>query len=213
MTKSKGIKRPDWKWTAEQDQLLMATYESTRKSELAKAIGCTEGQLMNRGKKLGLSTPPGVFLVGSKKGAETLVKLKERMRKAADEGRIKPPMRHTIDAGLAAAQKPEARARRAAKAADTMRGIPQRMDGLSAAAEHNARAKTYTVLDPHGTAFTFKNLNHFVRENPHLFLPEDTVWTGPENNPWCRAQRGLGSLFKTRPRFTWKGWSAVNKRA
>lgn len=212
MTKSKGIQRPNWNWTADQDTLLRGRYENTKKSELARIIGCTEAQVLGRAVKLRLKTPRGATLIGFKKSAETLTRLKESMRRASDEGRLKPPKRDVTEAGLAACSAPDARAKRARRAADTMRGIPQRMDGLSAAAEHNARAKTYTVLDPAGEAYTFTNLNHFVRENPWLFAPEDTQWTGLQGNPWCRAQRGLGSLFKANPRLTWKGWSAVSKR-
>lgn len=212
MTKSRGIKRPNWQWTADHDALLRLKYADTKKVDIARLIGCTTPQVLNRAAKLGLKTPGGATRVGLKKSAETLAKLKDSMRKASDEGRLKPPARHVTEAGLAAAARPDAVAKRARRAGDTMRGIPQRMEGLSAAAEHNARAKTYTVLAPSGEAYTFTNLNHFVRENGWLFRPEDTQWTGPDSNPWCRAQRGLGSLFKTKPRLTWKGWSAVSKR-
>lgn len=211
MTKSKGIKGPHWVWTADQDDLLRARYADTKKAELARAIGCTTAQVTNRGAKLRLKTPGGATRIGLKKSAETVARLKESMRKAADEGRLKPPQRHVIEAGLAALARPEVIALRAVRAGDTMRGIPQRMEGRSAAAEHNARAKTYTVLDPSGQAYTFTNLSHFVRNNAWLFAPEDVQWTGPEKNPWCRAQRGLESLFKTKPRYQWKGWSAVSK--
>lgn len=212
MTKSKGIKRPDWPWTPDHDGLLRARYANTKKEDIARTIGCTTPQVLNRATKLGLKTPPGATRVGMKKSAETLARLKDSMRKASEEGRLKAPARHVIEAGLLAAARPEIVAKRAARAGATMRGIPQRMEGLSAAAEHNSRAKTYTVLDPSGEAHTFTNLSHFVRENAWLFKPEDTQWTGEESNPWCRAQRGLGSLFKAKPRMTWKGWSAVSKR-
>lgn len=212
MTKSRGIKRPNWTWTADHDALLRMKYADTKKVDIARLLGCTKPQVQNRAAKLGLKTPGGATRVGLKKTPEAVAKHKDSMRKAAEEGRLKTPMRHVFEAGLAAAAHPDARAKRAAHAADTMRGIPQRMEGRSAAAEHNARSKTYTVLDPAGEAYTFTNLSHFVRENGWLFQPEDTQWTGPESNPWCRAQRGLGSLFRTKPRLTWKGWSAVSKQ-
>lgn len=211
MTKSKGIKKPDWAWTTEHDQLLRQRYADTKKRDLAQLIGCTEKQVQNRARKLGIKTPGGATRIGLKKSPEALDALKEGMRKASEEGRLKAPQRHTIEAGLLAASRSEVVAKRAAKAAETMRGIPQRMDGLSAAAEHNARAKTYTVISPGGEAYTFTNLNHFVRENSWLFDSKDTEWKGKEGNPWCRASAGLHGLFSSKPNASWKGWVAVSK--
>ena len=212
MTKSRGVKRAAWVWTADADAMLRARYADTKKPDIAQMIGCTKSQVLNRAQKLGLKTPGGATRVGVKKSDETRGKIRESMLKASADGRLKPPASHATDAWMAASRRPDVVAKRASRAANTMRGIPQRMEGLSAAAEHNARAKTYTALSPSGDAYTFTNLNHFVRENGWLFSTEDTQWSGPENNPWCRAQRGLQSLFKTKPRFTWKGWSAISKR-
>lgn len=210
MTKSKGIKKPNWAWTTEHDQLLRQRYADTKKRDLAQMIGCTESNVLNRAWKLGIKTPGGATRIGLKKSPEALAALKAAMRKASEEGRLKAPPRHTIEAGLLALQRPDVIAKRAARAAKTMRGRPQRIDCLSAAAEHNARAKTYTVISPSRNVYTFTNLKHFVRENSWLFDSKDTKWKDDGN--WCRASMGLYGLFRTKPNSTWKGWIAVRKK-
>ncbi len=211
MTKSKGIKPPDWNWTVEHEATLRSRYATMKKKDLVILIGCTIAQITYKANAMGIKTPPGATRKGERLSAEQREKIKQGMLVASAEGRIQRPQQYVIEAMLSKARSPSACAKRSARAAETMRGIPQRMDGLSAAAEHNARAKTYTVLDPLGQTHTFTNLSHFVRENGSFFSTNDTIWKGPEGNPWCRAQRGLEGLFKSKPNKSWKGWCAVSK--
>lgn len=208
MTKSKGMKRPDWVWLPHQDSVLREKYPTRTIATLAELIGCTTSQVAGRVAKLGLQKPTGCMLVGRKQSSEQIEKKRAAMRALVAEGRLTPPSETAIEAMLKAARQPEVVAKRARRAGDTMRGIPQPMGGLTAKAEHNAHAKLFSVFSPDGNLFSFRNLNHFVREHPHLFAPQDVVWKGKDSNPWCRANRGLASLFKSRPRRQWKGWSA-----
>lgn len=140
------------------------------------------------------------------------VAISRGMRRASEQGRLRPPSEQAKMAMQLAARQPEAVAKSAKTRSELLTGRPQRMEGRSAAAEHNSRSKTYTVLTPDRVHYTFTNLNHFVRENAHLFNPEDVIWKPPLRNPWCRASRGLYSLFKeTKPESMWKGWRGVNK--
>lgn len=78
--------------------------------------------------------------------------------------------------------------------------------------ETNLKAKTWTVLDPNNQQYTFTNLMHFVRENPHLFDPADVVWRKKKNGvEWCRASSGIAVLArKSNPPSNWKGWKLIS---
>lgn len=212
MKKSRGIKRPTWVWTQTQITLMTEKYAITANTHLAQTIGCTVPQLTRKARALGLKKSGISPLTGRALSLAHRKSIKRGMRKAHEEGRLKPPPETTIQAMREGAKRPEVVAKRAALASNTMKGRPQRMDGLSAAAEHNARSKTYTVLTPDRITITFKNLSNFVRENTHLFAEEDVIWKPPKKNPWCKAQKGLSSLFKeNKPQGQWKGWRPVKK--
>lgn len=212
MTKSRGIKRPTWVWTQTQITLMTEKYAITANTHLARTIGCTVPQLTRKARALGLKKSGVSMLTGRSLSDAHRASIQQGMLKAHKEGRLKPPPKATIQAMREGARRPEVVAKRAQLASATMKDRPQRMDTLSAAAEHNARSKTYTVLTPNRVTLTFKNLSHFIRQNMHLFSDSDVVWHPPKSNPWCRAQRGLYSLFKeTNPASQWKGWRAVKK--
>lgn len=214
MTKSKGVKRPDWIWTAQEVSLIKEKYATTSNAVLEAMIGCTKSQLRRKAVSLGLIglKSAGTILTGKPQSPEHKEAIRRGMLKASEQGRLKPPAKHATMAMQLAARKPEAVAKSAKTRSEIMSGRPQRMDGRSAAAEHNSRSKTYTVLTPDRVHLTFTNLNHFVRENAHLFNPEDVIWKPPLSNPWCRASRGLYNLFKEKkPDSIWKGWKAVSK--
>lgn len=212
MTKSRGIKRPTWVWTQAQIVLITEKFAFTVNKNLAQEIGCTVPQLTRKALSLGLKKSGISMLTGRALSPAHRESIQRGLLKAHDEGRLKLPPEATIQAMREGAKRPEVVAKRAALASKKMKGRPQRMDGLSAAAEHNARSKTYTVLTPSRVTLTFKNLSNFVRENSHLFADDDVIWRPPESHPWCRAQRGLYSLFKeTKPVEQWKGWRAVSK--
>jgi len=212
MTKSKGVNRKSWAWNPEQDAVLVDKYAVTKKSVLAAEIGCSVDQVLYRAARLGLESNQSVTHTGKKQSQEAKDKKRELMIHAYMDGSRQRPNEQAIKSLLLSSRRPEVVAKRAAHAGDSMRGKPQKVDGLSGASETNARAKTYTVLDGSGCAYTFTNLSHFVRQNPWLFSPDDVVWSGPTNNPSCRAKVGLGSLFRQkRPSKSWKGWTAVSK--
>jgi hypothetical protein len=214
MTKSKGIKRPDWIWTDQEVSLIKEKYSTTSNAVLEAMIGCTDSQLRRKAVTLGLIglKSAGTILAGKSQSPEHREAIRRGMLRASELGRLKPPTEQTKMAMQLAARQPEAIAKSAKTRSEIMTGRAQRMDGRSAAAEHNARSKTYTVLSPDRVHYTFTNLKHFVRENAHMFCPEDVIWKPPLKNPWCRATCGLYSLFKvTKPSSIWKGWRGVSK--
>lgn len=214
MTKSKGIKRPDWIWTDQEVSLIKEKYSTTSNAALEAIIGCTASQLRRKAVYLGLIglKSAGTILSGKPQSPKHREAISRGMRRASEQGRLRPPSEQAKMAMQLAARQPEAVAKSAKTRSELLTGRPQRMDGRSAAAEHNSRSKTYTVLTPDRVHYTFTNLNHFVRENAHLFNPEDVIWKPPLSNPWCRASRGLYSLFKeTKPESIWKGWRGVSK--
>lgn len=79
--------------------------------------------------------------------------------------------------------------------------------------ETNAKAKTWTLKSPDNKTYTFANLMHFVRTNPHLFEPDDVVWRiKPNGVEWCRASSGLAMLARrTRAPASWKGWRLISQ--
>jgi hypothetical protein len=214
MTKSKGIKRPDWIWTDEEVGLIKEKYATTSNAVLEAMIGCTASQLRRKAVSLSLIglKSAGSILTGKSQSREHSEAISRGMKRAFQQGRLKPPSDQTKMAMMLAARHPDAIAKSAKTRSKIMKGRAQRMDGRSAAAEHNARSKKYTVLSPDRVHYTFTNLKHFVRENAHMFSPEDVIWKPPLKNPWCRASCGLYSLFKeTKPCSIWKGWRAVSK--
>lgn len=78
--------------------------------------------------------------------------------------------------------------------------------------ESNTKAKTWTLKSPDNKTYTFTNLMHFVRTNPHLFDPDDVVWRTKSNGvEWCRASSGLALLAKRKKAPTrWKGWRLIS---
>lgn len=54
MTKSKGVNRPRWTWTAEQEALVRQHYANSKTADLARQIGCSEVQLYRKAALMGL---------------------------------------------------------------------------------------------------------------------------------------------------------------
>jgi hypothetical protein len=136
--------------------------------------------------------------------------IRKGMLKAAKEGRLRPPSRAVINAGLQAISNmsEEKVSQRCQLAGETMRGRPQRIDVCVAAKEDNIHAKNWELISPDKKKYTVKNINNFIRDNEHLFHPDDVIWTKSH----CRASVGLHSLNQInkktgRPRaLSWKGW-------
>ena len=84
----------------------------------------------------------------------------------------------------------------------TTRGKPSR----GAKGVNNWKAKWWGIERHDGVVIEGKNLNELIRQNAHLFAPEDVVWKKAS----CRASKGIRGLFEGRvngPKV-WKGWSA-----
>lgn len=95
------------------------------------------------------------------------------------------------------------------KRAAPMRGRPQKHP-LTAKGPQHQGASAGVLRSPDNVTYHYKNLTHFVREHPHLFLPEDVQWSDGKRQT-CRAVKGLlGLREKTRPHGTWKGWTVVS---
>jgi hypothetical protein len=75
----------------------------------------------------------------------------------------------------------------------------------------NHKSLAGAIRSPDNIVYQFRNLTHFVREHPYLFLPEDVIWKpeGTHGGMRCRAQHGLLSLFARHKdvRGSWKGWT------
>lgn len=77
--------------------------------------------------------------------------------------------------------------------------------------ETNIHAKKWKVTTPDNKIFIVRNLYQFVRDNKHLFLPDDVVFkrqggkrgTGGE---YCNATSGLIYAASKRGRGRWKDW-------
>lgn len=77
-----------------------------------------------------------------------------------------------------------------------------------ARAPSNIHAKTWHLIDPSGVHHRITNLHHFVRTNPHLFEPEDTILrrqSSKRTGEYCRATAGIQNLRAGKQR-EWKGW-------
>ena len=75
--------------------------------------------------------------------------------------------------------------------------------------DHHFMAKPWRLLSPQNVTYEFRNLLHFIRENEHLFNPEDVVWVLHTNgSSRCNASTGLGSISPRlkNPNGSWKGW-------
>lgn len=74
--------------------------------------------------------------------------------------------------------------------------------------------KTWYLTSPQGTRHAAHNLCHFVRNNPHLFAPEDVLWKRRKSkkglgSAYCKATAGLSNVRQGRAR-SWKGWSLTD---
>ena len=75
--------------------------------------------------------------------------------------------------------------------------------------EHNNAVKG-VLKSPDGKLYTFCNVSQFVRDNLHLFEPEDVVWKKyrSSNTPTCRALGGLLCVVALNGKSpSWKGWT------
>ena len=85
----------------------------------------------------------------------------------------------------------------------TLESDPRRRKG-----EEQISSKVYRLRSPANILFTGRNINEFVRSNPHLFAPEDLAPSRscPRN---CNASMGLRTLSPHRkhPIGSWKFWT------
>jgi endogenous inhibitor of DNA gyrase (YacG/DUF329 family) len=74
----------------------------------------------------------------------------------------------------------------------------------------NHKSKVWRLRSPRGVTYEFKNLNHFIRQNPDLFSPEDVEWRPGHKGrgKTCRARGGLMGICPRlkNPCGGWKGW-------
>lgn len=125
----------------------------------------------------------------------------------------KKPTREWIDKGLAALKIPENLEKRSRRQSELTRGKPKPLDGPFGKHEDNIHAKIWCIISPDHKVYWFKNLNQFLRDNPHLFDPKDLNWVGHG----CNAGRGLRALFHLKKdgslkNHFWKGWQIGDKQ-
>lgn len=85
-----------------------------------------------------------------------------------------------------------------------------KLSPLAGRFESNAQAVDWWLIAPDGTEYKFRNLYEFVRQNPQLFAPNDTVFkrTGGKRGTggeYCNATAGLLNVRGGKAK-TWKGW-------
>lgn len=71
------------------------------------------------------------------------------------------------------------------------------------------KASRTLFRSPENKSILVVNISNFVRENQHMFSPEDLVWI----RGGCRASKGLQALRKkgkSRVPGSWKGWTRVS---
>lgn len=78
---------------------------------------------------------------------------------------------------------------------------------------HNS-AKIWRLRDANGVPREFKNLSCFIRDNPHLFSPDDLVVRWGKGLTRTRAYAGISSI-RPRPNAVrvngvWKGWTWIS---
>lgn len=88
---------------------------------------------------------------------------------------------------------------------DKMKGRPQ-PPGLTGACTEHWKAKEWAFITPDNVLITGRNLNQLIRDNSHLFAPQDVIWKGSH----CRASVGLNALYGKTSR-SWKGWIIGHK--
>ncbi len=75
--------------------------------------------------------------------------------------------------------------------------------------ESNCKAKYWSLLSPNGgISYRFRNLNHFIRNNPDLFSGEDSKTGYLGRRFYTRAANGLNHLRPdlAKPFNSWRGW-------
>lgn len=90
------------------------------------------------------------------------------------------------------------------------KGVPLTTAKTKRNSEEHFRAITGIFRSPSNTTHRFKNLTKFVRDNKHLFNPEETRHKPYKDSSTyrCNAITGLMSIITGR-RGTWKGWTIV----
>ena len=73
-------------------------------------------------------------------------------------------------------------------------------------------AKRWILVSPKGERFEFRNLQHFVRERPELFLPRDVIWKRGTHSEYCNATAGISNMRAGRAK-TYKGWTLLIETA
>ncbi len=87
--------------------------------------------------------------------------------------------------------------------------------GRNALGVSNKSAASWSLRDPNGKIFRFRNLYHFIRRHRDLFTAQDVENTPRKSGSRsvsCLAVRGLSSLSprnKT-PKGSWHGWTWVS---
>ena len=75
--------------------------------------------------------------------------------------------------------------------------------------ENNCKARMWRVRSPENVVYVFKNLQEFIRNNPHLFNEEDVIWKPNIKAMRCNASAGIEVISPRRkhPAGSWKGWT------
>ena len=142
-------------------------------------------------------------------------KISEKLKIAHAEGRMHKVTHEASMKGLAARNMENVRAA-ARRVAEQKVGVPN-SPGPSAKGPDNWKAKYWILKAPTQKIIQGWNLNELIRQNTHLFDPDDVVWYG-KSKCQCRASKGLRYLFEMKkdgsgPKaHSWKGWMIGDRR-
>lgn len=107
---------------------------------------------------------------------------------------------------------PEMRSEAGKKGGAAHLGIEIRAGALTAKGHDNIHATYWRFRSPKGVIMEGKSLLQLIRDNIHLFEPEQVVWTrtGRRKSIGCRASKGLQALTAKRGKaVSWHGWTAM----
>ena len=142
-------------------------------------------------------------LMGRQHSEETREKLRlaQLGRKASDEVKEKLRLAH-----LGNIPTSETREKMSLAATGRVAKTPKTMKGPT-----NAKAITSIIRSPTGRTYHVKNVAHFVRENNHMFAPEE-LEVKKNMRGECLAIVGIRSVARVGKSAvpTWKGWTRVS---
>lgn len=175
---------------------------------------------VNQRRRENYKKPENIAKVSAKRRTEKYRKASAERARLARAPFLKTPeekaaIKAEISKRIAEAETPEQRAYRLRNTFTKEAKIKQQQTGLGFGERHWG-ALTWSLRDPNGAVYQFRNLKNFIRNNPHLFTAEQLRPIGPEFGasgiPLDRPTLAYASLSWLSPRrkhcaHTAMGWT------